>query len=153
MKPWIYRSIVSGLATQAISFSVGRHCWIISTCQAHSISNREKAGVQTSLLLLDNIPLSFLNASCLQCDRIWEKGALCVCICRNFVLKRLYLWNHSSYEPETWHEYSSMILQHSLRFRSPAHFGERACQSCSKVTVLCLTLAAHRSGQEAWCSF
>ena len=41
---------------------------------------------------------------------------------RIFILKRLYLWNHSSYELQTWHEYSSIILLHSLQIADPAHF-------------------------------
>ena len=64
-------------------------------------------------------------------------------IFRIFILKRLYLWNHSSYELQTWHEYSYIILLHSLQIASPAHIrcgrGERAArQSRSKIAVLCL---------------
>ena len=74
-----------------------------------------------------------------------------------FILKRLYLWNHSSYELQTWHEYSYIILLHSLQIASPAHIrcgrGERPRRSRSKIAVLCLTLAVHRSEQEACCSF
>ena len=51
-------------------------------------------------------------------------------ISRILILKRLYLWNHSSYELQTWHEYSFIVLLHSLPMTSPAHFrcgqGERA---------------------------
>ena len=35
-------------------------------------------------------------------------------ISRIFILKRLYLWNHSSYELETWQEYSFIILLYTL---------------------------------------
>ena len=44
-------------------------------------------------------------------------------IFRIFILKRLYLWNHSSYELQTWHEYSSIILLYSLGIPSPAPSG------------------------------
>ena len=40
-------------------------------------------------------------------------------ISRIFILKHLYLWNHSSYELQTWHEYSFIILLHSLQIASP----------------------------------
>ena len=47
-------------------------------------------------------------------DRIWEKGPLH--ISRIFILKCLYLWNHSNYELQTWHECSAIIL---LEISSP----------------------------------
>ena len=76
---------------------------------------------------------------------------------RIFILKRLYLWSHSSYELELWYEYCSIILLHSQGIPSPAHFlygrGARPRRSRSKIAVLCLTLAVHRSGQEPCCSF
>ena len=79
-----------------------------------------------------------------------RKGA----ISRIFRILNLKLWNHSSYELQTW---CYIILLHSLQIASPAHFlygrGDRARRSRSKIAVLCLTLAAHRSGQEAYCSF
>ena len=60
------------------------------------------------------------------CDRIWEKGALCTfpefCFKRLYMHMYMYLWNHSSYELQTWHEYSSIILLHSLQIAGPAHF-------------------------------
>ena len=72
----------------------------------------------------------------------------------HFLNFHLYLWNHSSYELQTWHEYSYVI---PLQIVSPAHIrcgrGEQAHQLHSKIAVLYLTLAAHRSGQEACCSF
>ena len=75
----------------------------------------------------------------------------------NGTLKRLYLWNHSSYELQTWHEHSFIILLDSLKIASPAHFrygrGVRARRSHSKNAVLWPSLAAHRSGQEACSSF
>ena len=78
-------------------------------------------------------------------------------IFRILVLKRLYLWNRNSYELQTWHEYSFIILLHLLQFASPAHFrygrGEHARQSRSKNAVLCPSLAAHCSGQEACSDF
>ena len=81
------------------------------------------------------------------CERIWA---------RIFRILVLYLRNHSSYELQIWHEYSFIILLHSLQFASPAHFrygrGERARRSPSKIAVLC-PLAAHRSGQEACSDF
>ena len=74
-----------------------------------------------------------------------------------FVLRYLNLWNHSSYELQTWYEYSSIILLHSLQIVGPAHFryerGKRTRQSRSKSAVLWPSLAAHRSGQEACPSF
>ena len=90
------------------------------------------------------------------CEQIWGKGVTSR-ISRILVLKSLYLWNHSSYELQTWHEYSSIILLHSLQIASPAHFqcgrGKRARRSRSKNAVLWPSLAAHRSGQEACSSF
>jgi hypothetical protein len=75
----------------------------------------------------------------------------------HLLLNHLYLWNHNSYELQTWHEYSSIILLHSLQIVSHAHFwygrGERARLSCSKNAILWPSLAAHRSGQEACSSF
>ena len=38
-----------------------------------------------------------------------------------FILKRLYLWNHTSYELQTWHEYCSIILLHLLQIAGPTH--------------------------------
>ena len=77
---------------------------------------------------------------------------------RNFHLKRLYLWNHSSYELQTWYEYS--YIHHPatlLQIASPTHIwcgrGERPHRSRSKIAVLCLTLAAHHLGQKPCCSF
>ena len=43
-------------------------------------------------------------------------------IFRIIVLKRLYLWNHSSYELQIWHEYSYIILLHS-QLRAPPTSG------------------------------
>ena len=40
---------------------------------------------------------------------MWAKG-ITSCISRILVLKHLYLWNHNSYELQTWHENSSIIL-------------------------------------------
>ena len=42
-------------------------------------------------------------------------------ISRIFILKCLYLWNHSSYELQTWYEYSYIILLHLLQITSSTH--------------------------------
>jgi hypothetical protein len=56
----------------------------------------------------------------IKCDRIWEKGPFeFSCYSRIFILKRLYLRNHSSYELETWYK---RILLHLLWIPSHAHF-------------------------------
>ena len=56
---------------------------------------------------------------------------------RIFSLKHLYIWNHCSYELQTRHEHSFIILPHLLRILSHAHFlyrwGKRVCRSCSKL--------------------
>ena len=54
-----------------------------------------------------------------------------------FIFNCLYLWNHSSYELETRHEYSSIILLHSLGIPSHAHFlrGECTRRSYLKIAV------------------
>ena len=50
-----------------------------------------------------------------------EKGTLHTV--PDFSIKnRLYLKNHSSYEVELWHEYSSIILLHLQNSEARAHF-------------------------------
>ena len=53
-------------------------------------------------------------------DRIIIKGTI-LHVFQIFILKHLYLWNHSSYELETWNG-SSIILLHWLGIPGPAHF-------------------------------
>ena len=77
------------------------------------------------------------------------------CIFQTFSLKRLHLWNHSSYELETWQGYSSILL-HSIGILSPAHFlgwwGEYIHWLCLKIAILWVTLVVHHLGREACCS-
>ena len=92
-----------------------------------------------------------------NCEGYYEKRDHFVHFPNFSNLKCLYLWNHSSYVLQTQHEYSYIILLHSLQIATTAHIrcrrGKRACRSRTKIAILCLTLAAHRSKQEACCSF
>ena len=111
------------------------------------------------LTVLQCLLLSHYNTIIINHVYMWQdlrKGTISR-YSRTFILKRLYLCNHSSYELQTWHEHSSIILLHSLQIAGPAHFrcgrGGRARRSRSKIAVLCLTSAAYRSGQEACSDF
>ena len=63
-------------------------------------------------------------------------------------LKRLYLWNHSSYELQTLHEYSLMILLHVLPAIRELHpfsvWVGRVCTSIAFDTLFGSSLEARR---------
>ena len=87
-------------------------------------------------------------------EHLWQDLTK-VSISRIFRIFNFKHWKYSSYGLELWHDYS-IILLHSQGIPSPAHFwcgrGDHAHLSRSKIAILCLTLAAHLSGQ-ACCSF
>ena len=64
---------------------------------------------------------------------------------------------YSSYRLELWCDDSHIIPLHSQGILCHARFqfgwGKRTSQLCSKIAVLCLNLAVHRSVQEAYSSF
>jgi len=69
----------------------------------------------------------------------------------------LITWKVKQLQTPSWCEDSHIILLHLQEIPYHAHFrvgqSECASQSCSKITVLCLTLAVHRSVLEVYSSF
>ena len=81
-------------------------------------------GLDSRLPWLSELRYRFEWAYILKTWHLWQdlrKGTISR-YSRIFILKRLYLRNHSSYELQTWHKYSSIILLHSLQIAGPAHF-------------------------------